>query len=563
MAFDYTTANSGTFVRAGKFLKYINTRLTRATTDLPAELTAIVAQAEAADLLLPQEGIATLYEDFKRTVTTERQQLAAYIDRIFTDRDTVLEQLRVPVADLNAVLTALLQDMTDNSREVKSCTVTLGPIVVSGSNVGTGRVLTTKVLDGYNPPLQGAMSHIRYTGLNSELAVTSETMELTCTADNPRDGVSEGSERFEWKGGVPIEKLDWQDEGSGLGPTITVANGAGLLTDGDLENWGSTGNNTPSNWTIGNGTAGTHIYRESGATNIQRGTYSAKMLGDGAQATIGLEQSISASLLRPRRRHLVGVWVKGASVPAAGQIEVHFSGTGYTKTAPTPEVQTVQISGTPTGGTYTLTYTGPPGKSQTTAAIAFDATSATVQAALRLLEGLECVVVTTSAGAPPDVTHSITFRGIQGNIAQLTSTSSLTGGVPVITHATTTQGVEGDCVVIPAAGFPTTFSLLYFWINTPSIIPSDWKLVMQVASTLSNTVAVYWDSVLLHPVDYHGGIAAALVAGATRFTVGDRFTFTVANDNAGVWQTFARRHWRFQLRSVADASEDILDTLAT
>ena len=246
MAFDYTTANSGTFVRAGKFLKYINTRLTRATTDLPAELTAIVAQAEAADLLLPQEGIATLYEDFKRTVTTERQQLAAYIDRIFTDRDTVLEQLRVPVADLNAVLTALLQDMTDNSREVKSCTVTLGPIVVSGSNVGTGRVLTTKVLDGYNPPLQGAMSHIRYTGLNSELAVTSETMELTCTADNPRDGVSEGSERFEWKGGVPIEKLDWQDEGSGLGPTITVANGAGLLTDGDLENWGSTGNNTPS-----------------------------------------------------------------------------------------------------------------------------------------------------------------------------------------------------------------------------------------------------------------------------------------------------------------------------
>jgi hypothetical protein len=106
-----------------------------------------------------------------------------------------------------------------------------------------------------------------------------------------------------------------------------------------------------------------------------------------------------------------------------------------------PEVQTVQIAGTPTSGTYTLTYTDASSRVQTTAPIAYNAASSDVQSALRLLSGLEAVTVTTSAGAVPDITHQITFLGSDhGNITQLTSVDSMSGGTHSITHATTTAG---------------------------------------------------------------------------------------------------------------------------
>lgn len=101
------------------------------------------------------------------------------------------------------------------------------------------------------------------------------------------------------------------------------------------------------------------------------------------------------------------------------------------------EVQTVAISGTPTSGYYTITFTNKAGKVQTTAPIAFDATSDAVQSALRLLEGLEQVTV-SATGTTPNYTHTVTFTGYGGDITQLTSTSYLDTGS--ITHGTTTAG---------------------------------------------------------------------------------------------------------------------------
>jgi len=102
------------------------------------------------------------------------------------------------------------------------------------------------------------------------------------------------------------------------------------------------------------------------------------------------------------------------------------------------EEQTVAISGTPTGGYYTLSWTNAAGESQTTATLAFDASASDVQTALQALAGLEGVTV-EATGTSPDLTHTITFTGVT-NPAQLTSTSALTGGTPAINHATTVAG---------------------------------------------------------------------------------------------------------------------------
>lgn len=100
------------------------------------------------------------------------------------------------------------------------------------------------------------------------------------------------------------------------------------------------------------------------------------------------------------------------------------------------EVQTVTISGTPTGGYYLLHYTNASSKIQTTVPLAYNASGSTVQAALRALTGLENITVATT-GTPPDYVHTITFTDVT-NPSQLTSTSALTGGTPGIAHATTT-----------------------------------------------------------------------------------------------------------------------------
>lgn len=106
------------------------------------------------------------------------------------------------------------------------------------------------------------------------------------------------------------------------------------------------------------------------------------------------------------------------------------------------EVQAVTITGAPTGGSFTLTFQG-----ETTAAIAYNATAAAVQAALEGLPFIEPGDVAATGGALPGTAVSVTFRGrLAGkNVAQMTATSSLTGGTaPAVAVSTTTEGGTGS-----------------------------------------------------------------------------------------------------------------------
>src|ERR1044072_9313374 len=89
------------------------------------------------------------------------------------------------------------------------------------------------------------------------------------------------------------------------------------------------------------------------------------------------------------------------------------------------EAQTVALTGTPTGGTFTLTLNG-----ETTAAIAYNATAAAVEAALEALPSLAAADVTVTAGPGPGTAWVVAFGGAYAgqNVAQMTATGSLTGG---------------------------------------------------------------------------------------------------------------------------------------
>lgn len=94
----------------------------------------------------------------------------------------------------------------------------------------------------------------------------------------------------------------------------------------------------------------------------------------------------------------------------------------------TNNVQTVTITGAPTGGTFTLTY-----GAQTTASLAYNATAAQIQAALGVLTSLTVGTVQVSGTGPFTVTI------LAASPTALTATASLTGGTsPGVTIANST-----------------------------------------------------------------------------------------------------------------------------
>jgi hypothetical protein len=102
------------------------------------------------------------------------------------------------------------------------------------------------------------------------------------------------------------------------------------------------------------------------------------------------------------------------------------------------EVQTVTITGTPTGGTFTLTFMG-----ETTTPIVFNAAASVVQAALEALAAIPVGgVVCTGGPLPGTVTCTFTGELAGLNVPQMTgSAAGLTGGTtPALTIATTVQG---------------------------------------------------------------------------------------------------------------------------
>ena len=129
-------------------------------------------------------------------------------------------------------------------------------------------------------------------------------------------------------------------------------------------------------------------------------------------------------------------------------------------TAGVNAVQTLTVTGTPTGGGITLGFAG-----FTTSLIAFNASAAAVQAALEALPSIGTGNVTCSGGALPGTPVVITFTGsLAASPVELITvvSSTLSGGSsPAATVANTTTGVRAgglkawDGSLVSPPGVPT------------------------------------------------------------------------------------------------------------
>jgi hypothetical protein len=120
------------------------------------------------------------------------------------------------------------------------------------------------------------------------------------------------------------------------------------------------------------------------------------------------------------------------------------------------DIQTVTITGGPTGGTFTLTFGG-----QTTSALAYNAAAGAVQTAFQALSsvGAGNATVAGSAGGPYTITFGGTLTGPQSLITA--AAGSLTGGTTPgvsIVHATTGVAPTFAVAVSGSNGGPYTIT---------------------------------------------------------------------------------------------------------
>lgn len=150
-------------------------------------------------------------------------------------------------------------------------------------------------------------------------------------------------------------------------------------------------------------------------------------------------------------------------------------------TAGTNEVQTLTIGGTPTAGTFKLTFDG-----FQTAAITWSATNATllanINAALDLLPNVLTAGIVATAGTLTAGIGTILLTFSGGNVAKravnlMTAQSSLTGTSPTLAIAETTPGVDTTGIGAPIGALlnDTTNGIIY--ANTGTALNPTWTKV--------------------------------------------------------------------------------------
>lgn len=438
------------FSVAGEFLQRINeyrALFSAIDTDL-AEIRADLVTAGREDL---GDGLQDQFDGYKLALVGWCEALTANMVEMFTHQDAVLEQLGLNTTDIQTVLAEMFRDMVDNSQTINNSIVVIGSVVEDKANANAGVILTDNKLDGYSTPRTGFQPNREYNLLETEILPTLDTIRITCDRDNPSDNVTEGSEEFTISGNPePPSGFHWQDEGTGPGESLTCLNGAGIISNGEMESFTS---NVPDNWTVETGTAGTHILEETSA--IHRGSSSLELAGNASLAEIKLSQALTAGSVNPLRRYCVAAWVRGNASLTQGSLIIQFE-----------------------DGNDTLV-------GQADSKIDLDQSELAAQ---------------------------------------------------------------------------TTFGLEYFYVNFPAELPDTLKLAIRFNGTPSSH-NVFVDGVAFGPVTYHGGMNVVAIAGSQKFLRGDRFTFTLTNNNNGVFQTMFRRAFKVQMPS--DGSPTIADSYAT
>lgn len=242
------------------------------------------------------------------------QYLNRVVFRDFPRNQQNLLQLNTPSS-----VSYLIQQMEEQGQTVlkQIVTATADLFTANANNTGNGAVVAT-----VTRPVDGRDQENLY----------AEQLTVLCTSDSYIGGATEGNEGFTvtGEGDEPDQfAFDWP-LGSNCNTVTTAIDGTvdqgsgNFLVNSGYDTW--TGN-TPDNWTIETGTAGTQIFKE---TTLTFGSGNAlRLLGDGATLTAWYQPfddtTGTTSTLDELTQYAYCVWVRRDGVAAAsGQLAIEL-----------------------------------------------------------------------------------------------------------------------------------------------------------------------------------------------------------------------------------------------
>ena len=267
------------------------------------------------------DGTATLIDGLKDIVIVQAQNIAELATTRLQNKKTILDEIPQVAGSttIATILFNLIRQMNNDDEDVEISVLALSAVSEDKANTNAGTLLCDATLDGYTAPSIGIASNPEYNGQLSELAYV-ETFTAECTNDSEA-GTSVGGETFRLTGEKRrTTPWDWQTTGSGQGANLTSVQDAGNITNNNFETF--TVADTPDDWDIDAGTAGTHI-TESSLGNAYHLTSALELSGDAALAAITLSQDITTTFI-PLKRYLFACYVKGVAGITAGRLLIRF-----------------------------------------------------------------------------------------------------------------------------------------------------------------------------------------------------------------------------------------------
>lgn len=225
-------------------------------------------------------------------------------------------------------------------------------------------------------------------------------------------------------------------------PSVTVTTTtSGALGTNEVQSIASAYTPNGGTWTITwNGQTTGNIAHNANAATVQAALIALSNIGSG-DVTVSGGPLGTASFVITFSGALAGANLPELTVNESSLLgpDVTVSVSQITEGSPSQnEEQEFSLYGSPSGGTFTLTYGG-----QTTSGIAYNADAATVQAALEALSNIGSGDVAVTGGALPGASVAVEFTGALAatNLAEMTiNTTNLTGGSISAAVSTTTQG---------------------------------------------------------------------------------------------------------------------------
>jgi hypothetical protein len=292
------TGAEGLFVRLGTQAAALNSTNTFRGTTLPGAFDAVLGDFESAE----QNAVSDIWSQYTNFPSVN-SSWQTYLSGLATT--TIVKMVRTDadeVADRSLLycLGYVKDQMLTNSESITRPTVT-AVVTPDGSNVGDTKVVAS-VTDN-----DGLVMPYPYSE-NVAVTVTADYLSGATAYREPASVVGQPA-------ASDVLASTWPD-GSGVNTSVTTADASqnGLLTDGDFESWTNT--NTPTNWPIAVGTAGTTILRST--TALGAGTYALSFVGDGSQLT-GVYQSVS---LTRQTVYAACVWVRKSGTVSAGVLRM-------------------------------------------------------------------------------------------------------------------------------------------------------------------------------------------------------------------------------------------------